>query len=390
MPGKPTVFVGSSKEGLKLAKAIHSNLHRIAEVTDWGQRVFSTNRSNLDNIMRALDRFDFAVFVWSADDILRMRNESYLAVRDNLIFEFGMFLGRLGRDNVFAVIPQDEPGLHILSDLQGVRLLEYEKRSDGNLEASVSIACEEIRPFLESFAIEARSPRLTPQQLLAKLDEGLDRIMSRSLSTAYVGTFPTFIEKHIIPCVESAQNAVRIACDFPSYGSFSVFPMFDCYKTLLESKYRNDVPINFLVLNKTGREDRTLRQFGTNEKEWEKLRTNAAFSKLFDDFKTRTGARVLDLRQFRTELERLEASYIADFNEKMPGALKEVGISMPLYLWIADDKRAVFVIPTSGPYSEEHGFETRDQDLVKGLLYIWERYGKGADELKGEEEASAA
>ena len=74
----------------------------------------------------------------------------------------------------------------------------------------------------------------------------------------------------------------------------------------------------------------------------------------------------------------------------MPGVLTEANISMPIYVWIADDKEAVFVIPTSGPYSQEHGFETKDRDLVNGLRYIWDRYAKGVDEIREEEDASAS
>lgn len=389
MTSKPTLFVGSSKEALGLANAIHTKLHHVAEVTVWDQGLFKTNRSNLDNLIKLLDRFDFAVFVWSPDDLLGMRDEKYRAIRDNVLFEFGMFLGKLGRDKVFAVIPEDEPDLHILSDLRGITLLEYEKRKDSNLQASVSVACEELRLLLEAFAREERAPRLSPQELLDKIEAGFDKFMARSLSTAYVGTFPSFIEKCILPCMENAQKEIRIACDFPSYGSFSVFRIFDRYKKLLESKHHNNVNVSFLVLDEAGREDRTLRQFGTNEKEWQNLKRDASFSKLFDDFTTRTGTTASTLKQFRSELRRLEANYVTAFKEKIPGALKEASISMPLYVWIADDKQAVFVIPTPGPYSEEHGFETKDRDLVNGLRYIWDRYAKGMDDLiKDEEDAS--
>jgi predicted nucleotide-binding protein len=84
---KPRIFVGSSSEGLDVANAIHQNLDHFAEVTIWNQGVFELSKSILTNLIDALSSFDFAIFVFSPDDITKLRGDEASTVRDNrLVF----------------------------------------------------------------------------------------------------------------------------------------------------------------------------------------------------------------------------------------------------------------------------------------------------------------
>ena len=64
---RPTVFIGSSSEGLEVARAAGFQLADTAEVTVWNEGVFKPGLSGLESLMNALDRFDFAVFVFTPD-----------------------------------------------------------------------------------------------------------------------------------------------------------------------------------------------------------------------------------------------------------------------------------------------------------------------------------
>jgi len=147
---KPKCFVGSSTEGLDIARAIAPRLADVAEVTVWKDNIFRPNDGNLEALLRALKNFDFAVFVLSPDDTTTSRGKTYPSPRDNALFEFGLFLGRLDKDRCFAVASdsRDEQGEHVLklpSDLHGVTIARYEaERADKNWAAAVGNACTVI------------------------------------------------------------------------------------------------------------------------------------------------------------------------------------------------------------------------------------------------------
>src|SRR5205807_1407801 len=97
-------FIGSSSESRDIADAIQANLHEF-DVTIWYQGQFGPSRYPMEVLVRILEETDFGVFVFSPDDVVRMRSRQYSAVRDNVIFELGLFMGRLGRERTFIVQP---------------------------------------------------------------------------------------------------------------------------------------------------------------------------------------------------------------------------------------------------------------------------------------------
>lgn len=155
---KPRVFIGSSREALPITRAIHKNLKRKAEVTPWDKGVFTPSNYPLEDLEKLLDNQDFAIFVFHTDDILIIRDLLKSAVRDNVLFEMGLFVGKLGRKRVFFIIPevlpeeltkQDVKDFRVPSDLAGVTPLEYEVRTDGNWEAAVGTACDDIEKRID-------------------------------------------------------------------------------------------------------------------------------------------------------------------------------------------------------------------------------------------------
>jgi hypothetical protein len=124
---KPTLFVASSTEGRPLAGALQANLDHVADVTLWNQGVFSPGTITLDALSETAAGSDFGVFVFSPDDLLKLRGQEYRAVRDNVLFEFGLFISKLGRRRVFMLRPENSPSpLHLPSDLAGLTGATYD------------------------------------------------------------------------------------------------------------------------------------------------------------------------------------------------------------------------------------------------------------------------
>jgi hypothetical protein len=144
----PNVFIGSSVEGRRIADAIQVGLHQYARCQVWHQ-AFALSRNTIDNIFRGASRSDFAIFVFSPDDLLQFRGETYEATRDNVLFETGLFMGMHGMGRVFIVTPLDS-NLRIPSDLLGFTTATYDKDfAELNIKAAIGPAVYQIRDAIE-------------------------------------------------------------------------------------------------------------------------------------------------------------------------------------------------------------------------------------------------
>jgi hypothetical protein len=103
----------------------------------------------MESLAEQPKKFDAALFVFTPDDVGILRGEPKRVVRDNVIFELGLFVGALGRKQTFILLPRDIDNLHLPSDLAGITPLDYNhKREDGNLVAAVGPACNKIKKTL--------------------------------------------------------------------------------------------------------------------------------------------------------------------------------------------------------------------------------------------------
>jgi hypothetical protein len=117
---KPSVFIGSSKEALKLAQRIKKLLGPEVQAEIWDGNIFALGEDTLNNLLRFSRLFDFAILVLNADDKTISRARSQYSPRDNVIFELGLFMGAIGRRRTFAVISPGKVNiLKIPSDLLG-------------------------------------------------------------------------------------------------------------------------------------------------------------------------------------------------------------------------------------------------------------------------------
>ena len=91
---KNKIFIGSSVEGLKIAYAVQQNLRHTAETTVWDQGVFDLSSTTIESLIKVLDNSDFGIFVFSPDDIIKFRGNEALTVRDNVVFELGLFIDK--------------------------------------------------------------------------------------------------------------------------------------------------------------------------------------------------------------------------------------------------------------------------------------------------------
>lgn len=146
---KPRVFIGASRENQDVSEAIQQDIEYHSEGEVWDQGTFGPSQYPLESLENKLESTDFAIFVFVPDDVTTAREKKTHTVRDNVLFELGLFMGKISRERTFVIVPRGVE-LHLPTDLDGLTLLYYDaNRDDGNLKAALGPACTTIRAAMK-------------------------------------------------------------------------------------------------------------------------------------------------------------------------------------------------------------------------------------------------
>ena len=135
--GKMEIFLGSSSEAADYMVEIAAHLEKMGtSALMWnspGKGIFVASSNTIDALIDITKRVQAAVFIFNADDKI-WNDKSALngyTVRDNVLFEYGLFMGALGKDKVCFVCKGNPKEV---SDLKGITYI------DGDLgEAQVQL-----------------------------------------------------------------------------------------------------------------------------------------------------------------------------------------------------------------------------------------------------------
>lgn len=148
---------------------MQAELEHDVDAKVWDQGVFGLSESSLEALERHAGEVDFAVFVLTPDDLLTKRGDSGEVPRDNVLFEAGLFIGRLGRHRAFLVSCREDK-LELPTDLRDITRAQFNRRAD--IRAAVGPAAELIRR-----GIQDAPPR--PAEIAARAqDEVRGRVRS--------------------------------------------------------------------------------------------------------------------------------------------------------------------------------------------------------------------
>jgi hypothetical protein len=79
------------------------------------------------------------VFVFAPDDISAIREKMLETIRDNVLFEFGLALGKLGTKRAFFLVPEAQDKLRLPSDLLGIHTINFSRKR--SIDAALESAC---------------------------------------------------------------------------------------------------------------------------------------------------------------------------------------------------------------------------------------------------------
>lgn len=190
---KYKVFIGSSLEHLDYAESVQLNIGEMEGIKAqcWNQGVFQPGHYPLEDLLNQLGKTSFGIFVLAPDDFIEIRGKKYSIVRDNVLFEMGMFYGALGRERTFFIAPQNtEEQFRIPSDLEGINYARYTwESSEDDFDQRVGAACAQIKR-----RIKAEMKNIIPRDAIEKyavfseFDEVYDSLFqsSKTVTTAFI------------------------------------------------------------------------------------------------------------------------------------------------------------------------------------------------------------
>lgn len=145
---KIRVFIISSAEALPIAREIQNAFeHDPFTTVVWTDGVFRVANYTLQSLEEEVDQSDFAIAIAHHDDITSSRGLDWPTARDNVIFELGLFMGRLGRQRAILMEPRDEK-IKLPSDMAGVTTVPYRFERGADVTALMAPACNALRKHI--------------------------------------------------------------------------------------------------------------------------------------------------------------------------------------------------------------------------------------------------
>jgi predicted nucleotide-binding protein len=147
----PRAFIGSSSEGLAVARQLQEMLGGDLTTIIWNQgTVFGLTNTTIESLEEAVLDYDCGIFILTKDDRLVSRGRHRDVARDNVVFELGLFMGKLTRRRVLVV---QAHGVSLPSDLSGLTTASYSPIQK-NLTKALNSAVRQIRSVLGTTSSE--------------------------------------------------------------------------------------------------------------------------------------------------------------------------------------------------------------------------------------------
>lgn len=134
---KLRIFIGSSgaseSTARRLQTIIDDERDANVEVTGWwNRRSFTFGRATLESLEATTESYNAAILVAAPDDFVIKKEVPGKQTRDNVIFEYGLFCGAIGRERVLLCTLPDSLGeLPMLpTDLNGIMRLDLQPADD--------------------------------------------------------------------------------------------------------------------------------------------------------------------------------------------------------------------------------------------------------------------
>lgn len=175
----PLCFIGSSSEGLKYAHALAYHLDRAnLSLEEWDLSTFALGKTTIEALEESMARCSFAALIATGDDKTISRTKAKISPRDNVVYEAGLFAGRLGRERVFLVVANNVPSLKLPSDLLGLTVGEFTPGASlSERRAGMTAVADEIVERIENLGpVDVPTDPALANELLGSVSRQLTQL----------------------------------------------------------------------------------------------------------------------------------------------------------------------------------------------------------------------
>ncbi|MBS0549192.1 MAG: nucleotide-binding protein [Proteobacteria bacterium] len=199
---RPKLLIASSTEGLTYAKALKALLAPEIESEVWVEGFFAAGEFTLETLEERSSEYDGALVVATADDQVISRSRESPAPRDNLVFEFGLFVAIFGRRRALLLV-EEKSGVRMPSDVSGLTYIPFQRTSpvDEGLKAA-GVAVRQLANRWKDSLLD-KGTKATVERLL-RLSR--DEVQDRSGITAEFGLHVFLVDERRDP-----PELVRVA-----------------------------------------------------------------------------------------------------------------------------------------------------------------------------------
>jgi len=179
------IFIGSTSENSQtIAHKIKDHFDESQFNVDvWDEDVFEPGTSNLQNLEKFSAIYDYAIMVFVNDDTVLHRGQEFSSTPPNLIFEYGLFLGRMGAQRAFIMAEKsvEEFIKKSFSDIQGITIGKTFQYDNGVLsEESLLKSSDYVKEKILRYYKNSASISFLPSAALAigYFNNFIDRVMA--------------------------------------------------------------------------------------------------------------------------------------------------------------------------------------------------------------------
>lgn len=189
-----------------------------------------------------------------------------------------------------------------------------------------------------------------------------------SLSTRYLGEFPHYL-REIAPLLGEAQSRVLVACTIPAHAVFTAPDGWQAVRTALDALIgeKRKVELRCAFSTHAAQREFLSAQFDFARQTWSQWSQDEGNVRRLNLFFSRYGS--AEARSYEDFLACFDRA-----NDAVVDALSRVADvnsyprRIPMYMWIVDEKKAIFAVATSHPYFSAKAFYTTDASLITSLI----------------------